>query len=129
MVPKADATGDPAAFGAGLQAFEGRSSGPPNRAPDPVNVPMIRHFVEAVGDDNPIYLDEQAGANYGHGGLVAPPAMLQAWTMRGLRRHLAALAPGRHHTTSSRFARNAVRRSPRLIRYSPLFSVTLSHLQ
>jgi uncharacterized OB-fold protein/acyl dehydratase len=92
MVPKADATGDPAAFGAGLQAFEGRSSGPPNRAPDPVNVPMIRHFVEAVGDDNPIYLDEQAGANYGHGGLVAPPAMLQAWTMRGLRRHLAALA-------------------------------------
>jgi hypothetical protein len=54
-------------------------------APDPVNLPMIRHWAEAMGDTNPVYLDaEFAGASV-HGGLVAPPAMVQVWTMRGLR--------------------------------------------
>lgn len=47
---------------------------------------MIRHFVEAVGDENPIYLDEEIALAYGRSAIVAPPAMLQAWTMRGLRR-------------------------------------------
>ena len=46
--------------------------------PDPVNVPMIRHWVDALDDRNPAY-DEGAAAEYG--GLVAPPAMLQTWTM------------------------------------------------
>ena len=77
---------------AALQAFAGRPSGEPFRALDAVNVPMIRHFVEAVGDDNPIYLDDEAARATGRPGLVAPPAMLQAWTMRGLKRHLAAMA-------------------------------------
>ena len=48
-------------------------------APDPVNVPMIRHWVDALDDHNPIYLDEDAAAKTRHGGLVAPPAMLQTW--------------------------------------------------
>ncbi len=82
----------PEAFDARLRSFEGRSSGAPFTALDPVNVPMIRHFVEAIGDENPIYLDEEAARDAGRGGIVAPPAMLQAWTMRGLRRHLAAMA-------------------------------------
>ena len=47
----------------------------PRPAPDPVNLPMIRHWVQAMGDTNPVYTD--AG--------VAPPAMTQVWTMRGLR--------------------------------------------
>ena len=47
-------------------------------APDPVNVPMIRHWVDALDDRNPAY-DEQTADRYG--GLVAPPAMLQTWTM------------------------------------------------
>mgnify|MGYP001219820375 CR=1 FL=1 len=29
-------------------------------APDPVNVPMIRHWVDALDDQNPIYLDDSA---------------------------------------------------------------------
>ena len=43
------------------------------RAPDPVNAAMIRHWVDALDDRNPAYDDgpEQ----------VAPPAMLQTWTM------------------------------------------------
>src|SRR5262249_42081606 len=54
-------------------------------APDPVNLPMIRHWVQAMGDANPVYTDAGAAARSGHGGLVAPPAMAQVWTMRGLR--------------------------------------------
>ena len=46
---------------------------------------MIRHWVEAMGDTNPIYTDAGAAARSVHGGLVAPPAMAQVWTMRGLR--------------------------------------------
>ena len=57
------------------------SDGGPSIAPDEVNLPMIRHWVDALDDRNPIYLDEAAGAATRHGGLVAPPAMLQTWTM------------------------------------------------
>ena len=42
-------------------------------APDPVNQAMIRHWVEAIGDTNPTYDG------------VAPPAMVQVWTVYGLR--------------------------------------------
>lgn len=50
-------------------------------APDEVNVPMIRHWVDALSDRNPIYLDAAAAVGNGHSGLVAPPAMLQTWGM------------------------------------------------
>ncbi len=51
---------------------------------DPVNQPMIRHWVDAIGDDNAIYIDETAAKAAGHPGIVAPPAMIQVWTMMGL---------------------------------------------
>jgi len=54
----------------------------PIEAPDPVNVPMIRHWVDAIDDQNPIYLDDRAAQAAGHDGLVAPPAMLQTWGMQ-----------------------------------------------
>ena len=57
----------------------------PRTARDPVNLPMIRNWTEALGDDNPVYTDPRAAAACGHGGLVAPPAMVQVWTMPGLR--------------------------------------------
>lgn len=53
----------------------------PAVAPDPVNLPMIRHWVDALDDHNPIYLDEDRARASRFGGLVAPPAMLQTWTM------------------------------------------------
>lgn len=55
--------------------------GPPLVAPDPVNVPMIRHWVDALDDRNPVYLDEAFAATSRWGGIVAPPAMLQTWGM------------------------------------------------
>jgi uncharacterized protein len=66
-----------------LRAFEGREVGPPAPGPDPVNEPMIRHWCEAMGDTNPVYTDEDAAEASVHGGVVAPPTMLQAWCMRG----------------------------------------------
>ncbi len=71
-----------------LQAFVGSASGPPLAAPDPVNQPMIRHWVEAMGDENPVYVDDQAAREAGFPGVIAPPTMLQAWIMRGLRASL-----------------------------------------
>jgi acyl dehydratase len=67
-----------------LDPIVGRE-GAPQHAPDPVNEPMIRHWCEAVGDLNPAYLDDDFAAASLHGGRVAPPAMLQAWGMPGLR--------------------------------------------
>jgi uncharacterized OB-fold protein/acyl dehydratase len=37
-----------------------------------------------MGDRNPIYVDESAAKAAGHPGVVAPPAMIQVWTMMGL---------------------------------------------
>ena len=73
-----------AEFDQALQAFVGMEVGPPQVAPDEVNVPMVRHWCEAMGDTNPIYLDHDAAQASAHGQLVAPPTMLQAWVMNGL---------------------------------------------
>ncbi|MEV0061374.1 bifunctional MaoC family dehydratase N-terminal/OB-fold nucleic acid binding domain-containing protein [Nocardia sp. NPDC058379] len=56
----------------------------PRAGRDPVNQPMIHNWVEAIGDTNPIYVDEAAAKAAGHPGIVAPPAMAQVWTMNGL---------------------------------------------
>jgi uncharacterized protein len=68
-----------------VRSFEGRGVGPPELGADPVNQPMIRHWCEAVGDANPVYTDPDAARASVHGAVVAPPVMLQAWVMRGVR--------------------------------------------
>ncbi|MGW2341386.1 bifunctional MaoC family dehydratase N-terminal/OB-fold nucleic acid binding domain-containing protein [Streptomyces sp. NPDC001661] len=73
-----------------LQAFVGRESIPPTPSQDPVNQPMIRHWAEAMGDTNPVYVDEAAARATGRPGVVAPASMVQAWTMRG---YAATVAP------------------------------------
>jgi uncharacterized OB-fold protein/acyl dehydratase len=61
---------------------EGKSK--PRVGRHPVNQPMIDHWLDAMGDKNPIYVDEEAAKAAGHPGIVAPPAMIQVWTMLGL---------------------------------------------
>ncbi|RSS86194.1 hypothetical protein EF903_19435 [Streptomyces sp. WAC05292] len=61
-----------------LKAFEGLPAVTGGRGKDPVNAVMIRHWCEAMGDTNPAYTGPDA---------VAPPTMLQAWTMGGLSGH------------------------------------------
>jgi uncharacterized OB-fold protein/acyl dehydratase len=69
-----------------LKAFEGQEAGPPFVGPDPVNEAMIRHWCEAIGDELAVYHDHAAAAASVHGGVIAPPTMMQAWTMAGYRR-------------------------------------------
>jgi uncharacterized OB-fold protein len=61
-----------------LKAYEGRPAAVSGTGKDPVNAPMIRHWCEAMGDTNPAYAGPDA---------IAPPTMLQAWTMGGLSGH------------------------------------------
>jgi uncharacterized protein len=61
---------------------EGKSK--PRVGRHPVNQPMVDHWLDAMGDKNPIYVDEEAAKAAGHPGIVAPPAMIQVWTMLGL---------------------------------------------
>ena len=68
-----------------LAALVGQEAGAPSLSWDAVNVPMIRHWVEAMGDDNPVYLSDEAARAAGYPSLIAPPTMLQAWIMRGLK--------------------------------------------
>ena len=71
------------AFHARLDALVGVPVGRAGRAvgPDPVNQPMIRHWAAAFEDANPVYTDEEFAAGTRFGGIVAPPLMLQTWTM------------------------------------------------
>lgn len=61
---------------------EGKSK--PRVGRHPVNQPMIDHWLDAMGDKNPIYVHDDAARAAGHPGAVAPPAMIQVWTMMGL---------------------------------------------
>jgi acyl dehydratase len=53
----------------------------PSVGPDPVNQPMIRHWAAAFEDTNPVYTDPEFAATSRFGAVVAPPLMLQTWTM------------------------------------------------
>lgn len=69
---------------AGIEKITAAGTSEPRVARDPVNKPMIHHWVDAIGDRNPIYVDDEAARAAGHPGVVAPPAMIQVWTMGGL---------------------------------------------
>jgi uncharacterized OB-fold protein len=72
-------------------AAQGESA--PRHGRDPVNQAMVNNWVEALGDGNPVYTDPGLAASSVHGGLVAPPAMVQVWTMGGLHAERATDDP------------------------------------
>ena len=67
-----------------LQSCVGSEAGP-MLGWDRVNRAMIRHWCEAMGDDNPAYTDPAIASELGapNDAVVAPPTMMQAWTMVG----------------------------------------------
>ena len=71
-------------FRAAVEQVKAAGKSKPRAGRDPVNQPMIHHWVDAMGDTNPVYVDEAAARAAGHPGIVAPPAMIQVWTMMGL---------------------------------------------
>ena len=74
---------DPSAFRERLDSLVGKPPGGSGLgvAPDPVNQPMIRHWAAAFEDANPVYTDQTAAERSRFGQIVAPPMMLQTWTM------------------------------------------------
>ena len=54
---------------------------------------MIRHWVETMGDTNPVYLDDDAARATGRDGVVAPAQMLQVWIMRTFTDKMAGNDP------------------------------------
>jgi acyl dehydratase len=80
-------------FGERLQSFVGTSTGE-QVAVDTVNLPMIRRYVEAMRDENPVYVDDDAARESGRDRVIAPPAMLPVWTMAGYRATVASRGDG-----------------------------------
>lgn len=67
-----------------LARYVGAAAGPPEVGRDPVGGALVRQWCDALDDRNPVYLDERAASATVHGGLVAPPTMLQAWVLPGI---------------------------------------------
>jgi len=65
--------------------YVGTEATKPVTARDPVNQPMIRRWAEAMGDTNPLWHDPEAREAAGFAGAVAPPAMMEVWTMAPYR--------------------------------------------
>jgi uncharacterized protein len=74
---------DVATFEERLYAYVGRQVCPPTPGKDPVNVAMIRHWTQAMGDENPAYTDSDWAASSRRGRTVMPPAMLYCWHQEG----------------------------------------------
>jgi acyl dehydratase len=47
----------------------------------PVNHAMIGLWADALRDPNPVYIDDAAARATGRPGVIAPPTMIQAWSM------------------------------------------------
>ncbi len=71
------------AFEEKIHAYIGREVSAPKRGNDDVNEAMIRHWAEVTGDENPVYTDAEFAAKSSKGGIIAPPTMLQIWSMEG----------------------------------------------
>ncbi|HUR15144.1 MAG TPA: OB-fold domain-containing protein [Mycobacteriales bacterium] len=76
------------------RAYVGAPCGPLRVGRDPVNLPMVHHWCQALDDRNPAYLDEDFAART-RGHLIAPPGMLQTWTMDAPR-DPSAMSPNDH---------------------------------
>lgn len=75
---------------ADLEALTGQRLGPYNSF-NPVSRVQIWQWCSAMGDANPLYLDRKYQASAGIDKAVAPPAMMQMWTMRDIN---MTYAPG-----------------------------------
>ncbi|MFT4084788.1 MAG: MaoC family dehydratase N-terminal domain-containing protein [Nocardioides sp.] len=70
-----------------LDAFVGQEAEPPRVARYEASRAMIRNWIEALDDDNPVYVDVDAARATGRTDVIAPPAMISTWVMAGYRRH------------------------------------------
>jgi acyl dehydratase len=62
------------------QSYLGREF--PPTAPYEVGREKIREFADAIGDDNPVYRDQEAARALGHPDVIAPPTFAIVVSMR-----------------------------------------------
>ena len=67
--------------------FIGEEAEPPRVARYSVNEAMIRNWVEALDDHNPVYVDPDVARATGRPDVICPPAMISTWVMSGYRRY------------------------------------------
>lgn len=79
-------------------ALTGERCGP-YRSFNPVSRVQVWQWCSAMGDRNPLYLDDEYRSRAGYDKVVAPPAMMQMWTMRDVN---FEYAPGTVDSTSPR---------------------------
>lgn len=70
-----------------FEPFIGAEAEPPRVARYDINAAMIRNWVEAHDDNNPVYTDAEAARRSGRDAIVCPPAMCSTWIMAGYRRY------------------------------------------
>ena len=71
-----------------LESLKGKRLGPYNSY-NPVSRVQIWQWCSAMGDNNPLYLDREYQSGKGIDGAIAPPAMMQMWTMRDVNMRYA----------------------------------------
>jgi acyl dehydratase len=52
---------------------------------DEVSESDIRHWCEVTQDTNPLYRDTEYARNSEYGGMIAPPTMVQTWSLGSMR--------------------------------------------
>ncbi|WP_235736446.1 FAS1-like dehydratase domain-containing protein [Nocardioides alcanivorans] len=70
-----------------LNEFVGQQAEPDRVSRYAVNEAMIRNWVEAHEDENPVYVDASVAADTGRDSIICPPAMASTWVMSGLKRY------------------------------------------
>ena len=76
-------TDDIQAFEELIYSYVGRNVCERQPAKDDVNSAMIRHWAEAIGDENPAYTNKEWAEASSRGRTIAPPAMMYAWNQEG----------------------------------------------
>lgn len=60
-------------------------SSPVRPGHDEVSLSDIRHWCEVMQDPNPLYADTEYARNSEYGGPIAPPAMVQTWSLETMK--------------------------------------------
>ena len=76
-----------------IKGFIGKSS-EFHEGHDEVSKSDIRHWCEVMRVTNPLYTDEEYAKQSKHGGIIAPPTMVQTWSLDPMKEALERFVDG-----------------------------------
>ena len=77
-----------------IEGLIGKSS-PLHEGHDEVSTSDIRHWCEVMRDENPLYTDEEYASKTKYGGIIAPPTMVQTWSLDPMKEALERFVDGK----------------------------------